>query len=164
MKTVFTISLPIHLYEFALRDIFEGQSAPFKVTERSALGKFIMGILNDKRPLPLGYYTGYDGPENNERTLALELSTTLAERSPNQVKLRGIEYFLDNLFKEKLKTWCRAKMLSGDKSQNKRRSAAVLYFQYYGLPTTTKVFDTNYQYLTSKVPRITSSGNENKEG
>jgi hypothetical protein len=49
----FSVPVPLHLLRFAEKEYFEGMKPPYKVTERTLLGKHIMFLLNDKRSFEL---------------------------------------------------------------------------------------------------------------
>lgn len=148
MQRVHSIPIRLHLLEMAKKDLFIGEVEPYLITERALLGKYILGLLNDKRSSALGHSCR---PEKPECDVLIELSETLAKRSPSQPKLfRGLHEYLDNLFKEKLKTWSQSNHLY----QVSSYKATVKFFEYYGLDTQNATFNSNYQHLLEYLRKL----------
>jgi len=94
MQKVFEISLPEHLVKFAVDEWFKDQNPPFFLTEKHRLGREILSILNDKREKEYSPYIEHSS------SLKVELSDTLAKRSPDLIKLSRLEYILESILKE----------------------------------------------------------------
>lgn len=123
MKTTFKIDLPEHLVIFAAKKYWEGKEPPFFVDERGLIGKQIMCYLLDKRlPPPTKEF-------ENSSYLELELSRTLAKRSPTQNKLSRLHRFLEEEFKLEIISWTKALMLAG---YNRYRSLETV-LNYYSI-------------------------------
>lgn len=143
---VYKIPIRSHLKELAIRDTFNNKTEPFLVTERSFLGKYVLGIFNDKRKTIPDHFI--DDKEYN--TIEIELSDTLAKRSPTYYKLQvALHEYFDHLFKEKMKTWCRAQLKVGKSSY----AAAESFFHNYELDNSSDAFNANYEYLRSHVKK-----------
>lgn len=139
MQKIFNIPAPDHLVKFATKEFWEGKTAPFPVDEGSLLGKHIFSILIDRRKLDPLYLGDY------ESELKLNLSNTLAKRSPDLIRLSRINLFLEELFRQCMISWVKAQIQIG----SNRYQAVISFLKYYDLQTDEMV-DRCYQYIKRK--------------
>lgn len=135
MKKNFAIPCPLHLVKFAGKELWEGQTSPYKINERSLLGKFLYSLLIDKRSKNYEVY-------ECESLLHIELSDTLAKRSPSPLKLLGLNQFLELQFDQALVIWVRAQMQNG----SNRYQAVLSFLRYFDLETPSMI-QRYYQFV-----------------
>lgn len=147
MDRIWQIPIDEHLVKFALKEFFEGQEPPFKIDERSLLGKQILFYLIDKRnPTPGIFDTDFTKEESDNETfeddpqqieidkkgiIPIVLSTTLQKRSPNLLKLTRLNSFLDDQFKMYLRSWAQGQISIGFN----RYQAIAQFMKFYDLDT-----------------------------
>lgn len=134
-KQIYAIPLPEHLVKFIQKEFWEGYKPPFPVDEGSLIGKQIFTILVDQRAQDPVI------PEV-ETFLQIRLSTTLAKRSPDLVKLSRINRYLEEHFKSCLIIWVKAQMQAG----MNRYQSVIGFLGYYDIMTDDLV-DRYYQYV-----------------
>lgn len=141
---MFSIPCPSHLRKFAEKHFFDGLTAPFPITERESIGKHVMYSLIDKRQQSNLHAAALE----YEEILSVELSDTLAKRSPNLLKLSRLIQWLDDQFKNSSLVWVQAQIQMGES----RYQAARKFFEYYGIEDD-RTFDSLYTYLKRRTNR-----------
>ncbi len=141
MRKVFEISLSPGLKKFVEKEFFDGSTAPHKINEGSLLGKYIYQVLNDRRNATFAELETID--YKNDEIISIELSDTLAKRSPSLLKLNKIKYYLLKIRNEKMKTWCIAQQMVGVN----RYQAVLSFLKYYQIEDYHDI-ETAYQYIT----------------
>ena len=135
MNKVFSVPSPTHLVKFAAKEFWEGKTPPFVVSERCILGKFIYSLLIDKR-------SRNDYAYESESILSIQLSDTLAKRSPTLSKLLRVNLFLQEHFDYSLMLWVKAQMQIG----SNRYQAVLSFLRYFDLDTP-KMIQRSYQFV-----------------
>ena len=107
MQKVWTIPVSKRILNFSIKAFWDGYSSPYPVDERSLMGKYIFSLLIDRREI-----SSIDINESDQ-SLSIDLSDSLAKRSPSIMKLARVTRFLDEAYHEKLLTWCWAQMDAG---------------------------------------------------
>ncbi len=125
-KTRFRVPIKPHLKKILLKQFYPNHRSDefIKVEEDSLLGRHIMSILIDKRTIKKA--TGllrYDFQDE----LKLELSQTMAKRSPRIDKLTMLNHELDEIFQTALFVWIKAQKHSGISAKRACESFIAFY-------------------------------------
>jgi hypothetical protein len=141
----FSVPVPLHLLRFAEKEYFEGMKPPYKVTERSLLGKHIMFLLNDRRSFELD-----EQALSFEEYIEISLSEELAKCRPSLIKLSRLNRYLDEAFKQSLLLWVKAQTSAGlSKTQS-----LIMFLDHYSIPEPYEKFFVFYDYIKTNQKRI----------
>jgi len=143
MNSIYTIYLSERSTKYLAKE-FENIPQPWKIDEGSLIGKLILGILTDKRACRVEELN----TDDDRYPSTIELSDTLAKRSPTVLKLNQLDCSIELLFKASIEKWVSGQMAAGCT----RAAGTESYLTHLGI-SQERNYSTVYQYISRKINR-----------
>jgi hypothetical protein len=137
VRKEFDLLVDDHILKWAKKEIWDDDKPPYKINERTLVGKMIFGLLIDKRKI--------DKPTigNDKSILKVEFSDALAKRSPDPLKLIRVNNILEMLFKIHLQKWVDAQY----ELHPNRYQVMENFFKKYEIEMTQQIIGRYQKYI-----------------
>jgi hypothetical protein len=134
---MFKVPTTAYLKKWITRKIQNDNPGPLKIEEDTLLGKQFMSIIIDARKKDV-----IDQHLEHTHVIEVILSQDMMKRSPNLPRLVPINFFLDKLFKEDLRSWVLSARFYGIRPY----PATKNFLEFYGIDESEYSHDAAYRY------------------